>query len=170
MSCLQLLRWYCGGHAEHDSNAAQEGPAQPSGTATPVARSTMPSAGMEQRQQQQQQPLPPLPPPKQQQQQQPSTPTAAQPAPQQRLRPNAAAACHQPPPASLRDMLRVSGSLAQPSAAAAADAAWWLDDSTLQYVVKLHRFDQPLVLTVDAEPVTLSFEQVKLMRAECKAV
>ena len=119
----------------------------------------------EQQRQRQQQMVPPTPTP-------PPTPmaqSAVQPAPQRRLLPDTTAVCCQPPPGSLRDMLRVSGGLVQPSAAA-ADAAWWLDNSTLQYIVRLHRLDEPLVLTIDAEPVTLSFDQVKLMRAECKAV
>ena len=105
----------------------------------------------------------------QQQQQQvllpPSAPVAAQPAAQQRPQ-AAAAAAGQPLPCSLRDMLRVSGGLTQPSSSALY-AAWWLDDSTLHFIAKLHRLNERLVLTVDAEPVTLSFDQVRPGCAAC---
>ena len=163
-----VLTKLCCTCSQHGFDAAQKGLAQPSAAPAAVVEHEL-TAGdevVQQQQQQQQQgqsdATPLLPPP-------PSVLNAAQPAPQQRLQPDAAAV-GQPPPSSLQDMLmRVSGSLMLPSSPG-LDAAWWLDDSTLQYIVKLHRLDEPLVLTIDAESVTLTFDQVKLMHTECRAV
>ena len=54
-----------------------------------------------------------------------------------------------------------SGSPSLPALSPADAGAWWLDDATLRFVARSNQLDEPLVLTVDAEPVTLSVDEVR---------
>jgi hypothetical protein len=90
----------------------------------------------------------------QQQQQQPSAQAA--------LRPDAMAGEHAGFTASS------SNSVSFPPLSPADVGAWWLDDSTLHCMAKFNQLDEPLVLTVDAEPVTLSFDEVSALKRERK--
>jgi hypothetical protein len=53
-----------------------------------------------------------------------------------------------------------SSSSSVPPHSPADIGAWWLDDSTLHFLATFNRVDEPLVLTVDAEPVTVYFDEV----------
>ena len=92
----------------------------------------------------------------QQQQQQPGAHAAVQTAARRDAQPDITATDN----ANLPGFGGSCGSL--PPVSPADVGAWWLDDSTLHFMAKFHRLDEPLVLTVDAaEPFTLSFAEVR---------
>ena len=111
----------------------------------------------QQRQQQQPPPPPPLqplrPPPS------PYASTAVQSLQEQPLRHHAV------------DPIQLSSAFGSPalpsSPSPVGNVAWWLDDSTLRYIAKFNRLDAPLVLTVDAEPITLSHDEVSMLACRC---
>ena len=91
----------------------------------------------------------------QQQQQQPRAHAAVPAAQQENVQPEFMAVDH----AQLTGSVGGGGSF--PPLSPADVGAWWLDDSTLHFMARFNQLDEPLVLTVDAEPVTLSFDEVR---------